>query len=78
MKERQESIYLISGKTKKEVLDLQMLKMSKQKRIEDLFFSDSIDEYSFCQLKYYNDHNLIFIDREKYEIDETEDEKSSI
>jgi molecular chaperone HtpG len=38
--------------------------------------TDPNDEYSFQQLKDYNDHNLICITKDNCEIDETEDKKA--
>jgi molecular chaperone HtpG len=77
MKEEQKGVYLISGKSKEAVSDSPMLEVSRQKGIEVLFLRDPIDEYSFQQLKDYNDRKLICITKDNCEIDETEDDKAA-
>jgi molecular chaperone HtpG len=77
MKKGQKGIYWISGELKKAVAYSPMLEVFRQERIEVLFLMDPINEYSFQQLKDYNDHKLIFITKENYEIDEAEYEKAA-
>jgi molecular chaperone HtpG len=77
MKEEQKGVYLISGKSKEAVSDSPMLEVFRQKGIEVLFLRDPIDEYSFQQLKDYNDHKLICITKDNCKIDETEDDKAA-
>jgi molecular chaperone HtpG len=54
-----------------------MLEVFKQKGIEVLFLMNPIGKYSFRQLKDFNDHNMICINKENCEIDEADDEKAA-
>jgi molecular chaperone HtpG len=77
MKEGQKAIYWISGESKEAVLNSPMLEYFRQKGLEVLFLTDPIDEYSFQQLREYNDHKLLCVTKEGVDLGESEEEKKA-
>jgi len=79
MKEKQSSIFYITGDSKKTVESSPFLEALKKRGLEVIYMTEPIDEYMVQQLKEFDGKKLVCITKEglKFE-DETEDEKKSM
>lgn len=77
MKEGQNSIYYITGESRKAVENSPFLEKLRRKGYEVLYMVDPIDEYAVQQLKDYDGKKLVSCTKEGLKFDETEDEKKA-
>jgi len=77
MPEDQESIFYVTGESKKQVESSPFIERLKRKGIEVLFMVDPIDEYATQQMKEYEGKKLVSATKENIVINETEDEKKA-
>jgi len=76
MKEGQNSIYYITGDSKKSVESSPFLENLKKRNLEVLYMTEPIDEYMVQQLKEYDGKKLMCITKEGLKLDdESEEEK---
>merc|ERR1711939_738231 len=75
MKERQESIYFITGESKKAVEHSPFLEALKSRDLEVLYMIDPIDEHAVQQLKEYDGKKLVNVTKEGLDLGLNEEEK---
>merc|ERR1711939_1196025 len=75
MKERQESIYFITGESKKAVENSPFLEALKSRDLEVLYMIDPIDEHAVQQLKEYDGKKLVNVTKEGLDLGLNEEEK---
>jgi len=76
MKEGQESIYYITGESKKNLENSPFIEEAKRRDLEVIFMVDPIDEYVMQQVKDYEDKKFVCLTKEGVKFEETEEEKA--
>jgi len=77
MKEGQQTIYYISGESKKKLETSPFLEEARRRDIEVLFMVDPIDEYVMQQVKDFEDKKFVCLTKEGVKFEESEDEKKA-
>lgn len=75
MKEKQDSIYYITGETKEMVASAPFLEVFKKRGLEVLFMVDPIDEYVVQKLFEFDGKKLVCATKDGLTLDKTDDEK---
>jgi molecular chaperone HtpG len=75
MKEGQNSIYYITGDSKKKLEASPFLEEAKRRDFEVLFMVDPIDEYVMQQVKDFEDKKFVCLTKEGVKFEESEEEK---
>ena len=75
MKEGQQSIYYITGDSKKKLETSPFLEEAKRREFEVIFMTDPIDEYVMQQVKDFDGKKFVCLTKEGVKFDETADEK---
>jgi len=75
MKPEQQSIYYITGDSKKKLENSPFLEEAKRRGVEVLFMVDPIDEYVMQQVKDFEDKKFVCLTKEGVKFEESEDEK---
>jgi molecular chaperone HtpG len=77
MKEGQQSIYYITGDSKKKLENSPFLEEAKRRDLEVLFMVDPIDEYVMQQVKDFEDKKFVCLTKEGVTFEESEEEKKA-
>jgi molecular chaperone HtpG len=77
MKEGQNSIYYITGESKKKLETSPFLEEAKRRDLEVIFMVDPIDEYVMQQVKDFEDKKFICLTKDGLKFEETEEEKKA-
>ena len=77
MKEGQNTIYYITGESKKKLESSPFLEEAKRRDFEVLYMVDPIDEYVMQQVKDFEDKKFVCLTKEGVKFDETEEEKKA-
>jgi len=75
MQENQVGIYYITGESKSSVANSPFLEQLKKRKLEVLYLTDAIDEYSIQQLKDFDGKKLICCTKEGLDLGLTDEEK---
>lgn len=75
MKPEQQSIYYITGDSKKKLENSPFLEEAKRRGVEVLFMVDPIDEYVMQQVKDFEDKKFVCLTKEGVKFEESEEEK---